>query len=122
MSESTCHAFYQSHFGVGRGLSSPAIRWQRRSVLTNAPPCLIVQSTMREDLETAIRSLCQSPTFTVVALVVLAQGIGAGAAILSVVDAVVLRALPFDEHDRLAVVLERDPTRTALFGSGTTTA
>ena len=38
------------------------------------------------------------------------------------VDAVVLRALPFDEHDRLVAVLEQDPKRPATFGGGNTTA
>ena len=74
---------------------------------------------MREDIKSAIRSLRSSPTFTAVALVVLALGIGAGTAIFSVVDAVVLRGLPFDEHDRLAVVLEFDPTRADTLGGGT---
>ena len=76
---------------------------------------------MREDLKAAFRSLRKSPTFTTVALTVLALGIGAGTAIFSVVDAVVLRALPFDEHDRLIVVLEHDPKRPATFGGGSTT-
>ena len=76
---------------------------------------------MRDDLKAAIRSLRSSPTFTTVALTVLALGIGAGSAIFSVVDAVVLRALPFDEHDRLAVVLEYDPKKATIFGSGSTT-
>lgn len=76
---------------------------------------------MRDDLKAAIRSLRQSPTFTAVALTVLALGIGAGTAVFSVVDAVVLRALPFDQHDRLAVVLEHEPNGKAVFGSGLTT-
>jgi putative ABC transport system permease protein len=76
---------------------------------------------MLDDLKTALRSLRGSPTFTAVALVVLALGIGAGTAIFSVVDAVVLRGLPFDEHDRLAVVLEHDTKRPTTFGGGTTT-
>ena len=76
---------------------------------------------MRDDLRAAVRSLLKSRTFTAVALAVLALGIGSATAVFSVVDAVVLRALPFDEHDRLAVVLEHDPTGKALFGSGSTT-
>ena len=77
---------------------------------------------MTDDLKAALRSLRQSPTFTAVALTVLALGIGSGTAVFSVVDAVVLRALPFDEHDRLAVVLEHDPTGKSVFGSGHTTS
>src|SRR5215210_3355820 len=76
---------------------------------------------MRDDLRSAIRALRTSPTFTTVALAVLALGIGAGTAIFSVVDAVVLRALPFDEHDRLTVVLEYDPKGATTFGGGSTT-
>ncbi|MDQ3169875.1 MAG: ABC transporter permease [Acidobacteriota bacterium] len=62
---------------------------------------------MRDDLKAAFRSLAGSRTFTIVALTVLALGIGASTAIFSVVDAVVLRGLPFDEHDRLVAVGER---------------
>lgn len=62
---------------------------------------------MREDLKAAFRSLKSAPAFTVVALIVLTLGIGASTAIFSVVDAVVLRGLPFDEHDRLVAVGER---------------
>jgi hypothetical protein len=62
---------------------------------------------MRDDLKAAFRSFRSSMSVTVVALVVLTLGIAATAAIFSVVDAVVLRALPFDEHDRLVAVGER---------------
>jgi putative ABC transport system permease protein len=67
------------------------------------------------DLRDAVRALRASPGFTIVALVVLTLGIGATTAIFSVVDAVVLRGLPFDEHDRLVAVGERRPPR-ALIG------
>jgi putative ABC transport system permease protein len=76
---------------------------------------------MREDLVSALRSLRKSPSFTAVALTVLGLGIGAGSAIFSVVDAVVLRGLPFDEHDRIMAVLEHDTTRETTFGSGSIT-
>ena len=76
---------------------------------------------MRDDLKAAFRSFRSSMPVTVVALVVLTLGIGASTAIFSVVDAVVLRALPFDEHDRLVAVGERraagpvvDPARDPL--------
>src|SRR5215204_975907 len=76
---------------------------------------------MIDDIKAALRSLRSSKTFTAVALIVLALGIGATTAIFSVVDAVVLRGLPFDEHDRLVAIGERrapgpkpDPTRDPL--------
>jgi putative ABC transport system permease protein len=74
-----------------------------------------------DDLRAAVRSLRNSPTFTAVALTVLALGIGAASAIFSIVDAVVLRALPFEEHDRLVAVLEHDTRRPTTFGSGAIT-
>ncbi len=76
---------------------------------------------MRDDLKNAIRSLRKSPSFAAVALTVLALGIGAGTAVFSVVDAVVLRGLPFDEHDRIAAVLCVDTKRPTTFGGGSAT-
>jgi putative ABC transport system permease protein len=76
---------------------------------------------MRQQLKIAVRSLLKSPTFTIVALFVLALGIGAGTTIFSVVDAVVLRGLPFDEHDRIVAVLSVDTRRPTTFGGGSST-
>ena len=56
------------------------------------------------DVRDALRTLRAAPSFTVVALMVLAFGIGASTLIFSMVDAVVLRALPFDEPDRIVAV------------------
>lgn len=58
------------------------------------------------DARHAVRSLRATPAFTTVALVVLTLSIGATTAIFSVVDAVILRGLPFDESDRLVAVGE----------------
>src|SRR5262245_6234658 len=70
---------------------------------------------MRDDVKAAFRSLRSTPTVTIVAVVVLTLGIGATSAIFSVVDAVVLRSLPFDEPDRLVAVGERRaPSRDPL--------
>jgi putative ABC transport system permease protein len=62
---------------------------------------------VRDDLKTALRSFRAEKSFTAAALLVLTLGIGATTAIFSVVDAVVLRGLPFDEHDRLVAVGQR---------------
>ncbi len=75
---------------------------------------------MLDDLTASFRSLRSSPTFTVVALAVIALGIGASTAIFSVVDAVVLRGLPFDEHDRLVAVGERRAPRSGAFSPNPT--
>ncbi len=64
---------------------------------------------MRDDLRAAVRSLSSSKSFTAVALIVLALGVGASTAIFSVVDAVVLKGLPFDADDELVAVGERRP-------------
>ena len=53
------------------------------------------------DVRYGVRSLGAAPAFTVVALTVLTLSIGASTAIFSVVDAVILRGLPFHEADRL---------------------
>ena len=61
---------------------------------------------MWTDVRQAWRALRLAPGFTLVALLILMLGVGATAAMFSVVDAVVLKALPFPDEGRLVSVLE----------------
>ena len=60
------------------------------------------------DLRFGVRVLLKKPFFTVIAIAMLALGIGATTAIFSVVQAVLLRPLPFAEQERLAVIWKSD--------------
>ena len=74
------------------------------------------------DLRHAFRLLRKSPGFSLVVILVVALGIGANSAVFSIVDAVLLRGLPYREADRLVMFWEKNPTLGAFVGDRVPTA
>jgi hypothetical protein len=114
----------KEEFGTRRGASRLAARawfwWQTIRCLAAPPPVrtnpLLHGSqgdsrmrTLFADLRYAVRVLSRTPSFAAAVISVLALGIGATTAIFSIVNAVLLRPLPFEEPERLMRIFTRTP-------------
>src|SRR5215813_10546346 len=64
-----------------------------------------------QDVRYSLRMLLKKPGFTMVAALALAMGIGANSAIFSVINAILLEPLPFDDLDRIVALWERIPSQ-----------
>jgi putative ABC transport system permease protein len=74
-------------------------------------------NTLLQDIRFGLRMLLKSPSISIVATIALALGIGATTAIFSVVNAVLLRPLPFPEPDKLVALFETNTQRGQIRGS-----
>ncbi len=68
-----------------------------------------VMGTLRQELRLAIRSLARRPGFTTVAVVTVGLGIGATVAIFSLVNAILIRPLPFPDSERIVTIRHHAP-------------
>src|SRR5580700_7360868 len=92
----------EARYAALRAFGNPTlIREQTRAIWS-----LNGLESLARDLRLTLRTLSRTPGFTIIAIVVMALGIGANVALFTVVRGVLLKPLPFHDPDRLAMLYE----------------
>src|SRR5580698_7885228 len=92
----------EAHYAALRAFGNPAVIRER----TRDIWWWNWLESLARDLRISLRTLRRTPGFTIIAIVVMALGIGANVALFTVVRGVLLKPLPFDEPDRLVMLYE----------------